>query len=147
MSGRNTETADRKFRLLIMSSDKFPPRRVDVAVLFGEKLAERNHRIDWILQSESPCDRSYEQEWGGGRAYIGPTDLGTTPLSRLRKHLLSIRHDLKVLGRARSGDYDVIKVRDKFIGGVIALVAAKLLPWLEFVRALRDTRRFTGSAQ
>ena len=50
--------ASRKlFRMLGVSSDNFPPRRVDVAVLFGEELAGRGHRIDWILQSEAACAR------------------------------------------------------------------------------------------
>src|SRR6202000_624421 len=46
-----------KFRLLVLSSDPFPPTRVDVSVLFGEELAGRGHQIDWILQSEADLDR------------------------------------------------------------------------------------------
>jgi glycosyltransferase involved in cell wall biosynthesis len=126
MPGPGAETTDSKFRLLVASSDKFPPTRVDVAVLFGEELAARHHRIDWILQSEMPCDRSYEQAWGGGCAYVGPTDLGTSLLARIRKHLRSVRHDLKIMGRARSGDYDIIEVKDKFIAGLIGILAARL---------------------
>ncbi len=51
---------DRKgnVRMLVVSSDTFPPTRVDVAVLFAEELAERRHHFDWLMQSEDPCDRS-----------------------------------------------------------------------------------------
>ena len=126
MRDQAAETTDSNFRLLVVSSDKFPPTRVDVAVLFGEELAARHHRIDWILQSEVPCARSYEQAWGGGRAYVGPTDLGTSLLARVRKHLRSVRHDLKIMARARSGDYEIIEVKDKFIAGLIGILAARL---------------------
>jgi glycosyltransferase involved in cell wall biosynthesis len=126
MPVRGTDGVDSRFRLLVASSDKFPPTRVDVAVLFGEELAERGHHIDWILQSEAQCDRSYQQPWGGGCAYIGPTDLGTSLLSRVRKHLRSVRHDCMILSKARSGNYDIIEVKDKFIAGVLGVVAARL---------------------
>src|SRR5262245_348115 len=45
--------------LLVVSSDTYPPTRVDVTVLFGEELAGRGHHIDWVLQSEAACARDY----------------------------------------------------------------------------------------
>lgn len=132
-----TEGANVKFRLLVASSDSFPPTRVDVAVLFGEELAGRGHRIDWILQSESQCDRSYVTDWNGGRVWVGATDLGTSLLSRIRKHLRGILHDLKIFTRARSREYDVIQVKDKLIAGLFAMLAtrmfdARLVYWLSW---------------
>lgn len=44
-------------RLLIASSDTFSPTRVDVSIMFGEELAGRGHRIDWILPSAASCAR------------------------------------------------------------------------------------------
>src|SRR5215218_3901803 len=61
----------RPLRLLVVSSDTYPPFRVDVAVLFGHQLAQRGHRIDWILQSEGACDRSYETTWNGCKVWVG----------------------------------------------------------------------------
>ncbi|MFX4861179.1 hypothetical protein ABTC05_19260, partial [Acinetobacter baumannii] len=49
--------------LLIVSSDNFPPQRVDISVLFGEQLAARGHRLDWLLQSEDACDAPYSTQW------------------------------------------------------------------------------------
>jgi len=119
-------TPRRFFRMLGVSSDNYPPRRVDVAVLFGEELAGRGHRIDWILQSEVACSRAYVAAWAGGKVWVGPTDLGTSLLRRVRKHWLGIAHDMKLFARLRSGDYDFIAVKDKFLAGIFAAVAARL---------------------
>jgi glycosyltransferase involved in cell wall biosynthesis len=40
--------------------------------------------------------------------------------------LRSIRHDLRIIGRARRGNYDVIEVKDKFVAGLFGLLAARL---------------------
>jgi glycosyltransferase involved in cell wall biosynthesis len=124
-------------RLLAVSSDNYPPQRVDVAVLFGEELGGRGHRIDWILQSEGACDRPYAIPWHGGTVWVGATDLGNSLLSRVRKHVRGILHDLRVFGRARSGNYDLLLVKDKFVSGITALLAARLfrltfLYWLSY---------------
>jgi glycosyltransferase involved in cell wall biosynthesis len=127
VTGRTTVPASTAaFRLLVVSSDTYPPKRVDVAVLFGEELASRGHTVDWILQSEGPCSRAYIEAWGGGRVWVGPTDLGASLLRRVHKHLAGIVHDLRLFGRLRSGEYDVIEVKDKFISGVLGLIAARL---------------------
>jgi hypothetical protein len=128
---------NRRLRLLVVSSDTYPPRRVDVCVLFGEELASRRHKIDWILQSEAPCDRAYEASWGGGTVLVGPTDLGTSLLRRIRKHVRGITHDCKLFRLLRSGNYDAVEVKDKFIAGVFALMAARLygkcfIYWLSY---------------
>jgi glycosyltransferase involved in cell wall biosynthesis len=124
-------------RLLAVSSDNYPPQRVDVAVLFGEELGGRGHRIDWILQSEGACDRPYTIPWHGGTVWVGATDLGTSLPSRVRKHVRGILHDLRVFERARSGNYDLLLVKDKFVSGITALLAARLfrltfLYWLSY---------------
>jgi glycosyltransferase involved in cell wall biosynthesis len=113
-------------RLLVISSDTYPPTRVDVSVLFGEELAARGHKIDWILQSEDACEKAYTRPWGGGTVLIGPTDLGPSLVRRVRKHILGIAHDLKLFGLLRRGDFNAIEVKDKFVSGVFALIAARL---------------------
>jgi glycosyltransferase involved in cell wall biosynthesis len=122
---RSPSPSGRRLRLLVISSDTFPPTRVDVAVLFGEELAQRGHRIDYILQSEQPCAAAYVTNWGGGRVWVGRTDLGTSLLSRILKHTRGVLHDLRLFGRIRSGDYDLIQVKDKFISGLLAVLAAR----------------------
>ncbi|HEY3785412.1 MAG TPA: glycosyltransferase family 4 protein [Steroidobacteraceae bacterium] len=127
----------RPFRLLVLASDTYPPQRVDVSILFGEELAGRGHRIDLILQSEAACDRGYIAPWGGGQVWVAPADRGDSLLRRLRKHLSSIRYDAKLFGLLRSGRYDAIEVKDKFISALLAAIAARLyrkrfIYWLSY---------------
>ena len=112
--------------MLIVAVDTFPPTRVDVSVLFGRELAGRGHKIDWLLQSEAACARAFTVEWGGGRIWVAPTDLGGSLLRRIRKHVLGIAYDLRLFTLLRRGGYDIVEVKDKFVSGVFALVAARL---------------------
>jgi glycosyltransferase involved in cell wall biosynthesis len=110
---------------------------VDVSVLFGVELAARGHEIDWILQSEAACPRAYVTRWGSSRVWVGATDLGPSLLSRLRKHALGIVNDCRLFSRLRRGDYDAIEVKDKFLSGILALIAARLfrtpfIYWLSY---------------
>lgn len=113
-------------RLLVVSSDTYPPTRVDVSVLFAVELAGRGHRIDWILQSEAACARAYESSWGGGQVWVGATDLGNSLFDRVKKHMLGIANDCRLFGCLRRGDYDVVEVKDKFLAGIFAVVASRL---------------------
>lgn len=127
----------RRLRLLVISSDPFPPTRVDVSVLFGVELAGRGHQIDWILQSDAACARSYVTDWGGGQAWVGATDLGETLFRRIRKHVLGVANDLKVFSRLRHTRYDAVEVKDKFLAGAIAAIACRLfhtrfIYWLSY---------------
>jgi glycosyltransferase involved in cell wall biosynthesis len=144
----------RRLRILVVSSDLFPPTRVDVSVLFGVELAARGHEIDWILQSEAACARAYETRWGSGRVWVGATDLGRSLVARLRKHALGIANDLRLFSRLRHGRYDAIEVKDKFLSGLFAVVASRLfhvpfIYWLSYpfpehylLRAADGTARY-----
>lgn len=129
--------APQRLRLLVVSSDTFPPTRVDVSVLFGEELAARGHQIDWILQSEAACARAYETHWGGGQVRVGATDLGTSIFRRIRKHVLGIANDLSMFSLLRRNAYDIIEVKDKFLSGAFAVIASRLfrtkfIYWLSY---------------
>lgn len=126
-----------RLRLLVLSSDTFPPQRVDVSVLFGEELAGRGHRIDWLLQSEAERRHGYVAGWGGGTVWVAAADRGPSLLRRIRNHLLDLRNDARLLGLLRKGRYDAIEVKDKFLSGVLALLAARrcrkrFVYWLSF---------------
>jgi glycosyltransferase involved in cell wall biosynthesis len=124
-------------RILIVSSDTFPPIRVDVSVLFGVELAGRGHQIDWILQSEAACARPYVARWGGGQVWVGATDLGHSLFRRLRKHALGIGNDFRLVLRLRRTRYDAVEVKDKFLAGAIAAIACRVfhtrfIYWLSY---------------
>jgi glycosyltransferase involved in cell wall biosynthesis len=127
----------RRLRLLIVSSDTFPPTRVDLLVLFGINIAERGHEIDLLLQSEAACSHAYVASWRGGRAWVGATDLGHSLLHRIRKHALGIANDLRLFSRLRRGGYDAVEVKDKFLSGILALLGRRLfhtryIYWLSY---------------
>jgi glycosyltransferase involved in cell wall biosynthesis len=127
----------KRLRILVVSSDTFPPTRVDVAVLFGVELAARGHEIDWILQSEAACARAYVTQWGSGRVWVGATDLGQSLLNRIRKHALGIANDCRMFSRLRRGRYDAVEVKDKFLSGIFAVIASRLfrtpfIYWLSY---------------
>ncbi len=123
--------------ILVVSSDTYPPTRVDVTVLFGEELAGRGHRIDWLLQSEAACARPYVTPWGSGQVWVGATDLGESRFSRFRKHWLGIRNDFRLFKLLKTGKHDIIEVKDKFIAGLFAALASRMyrkrfIYWLSF---------------
>jgi glycosyltransferase involved in cell wall biosynthesis len=136
-AGRALSERMTRLRLLVVSSDTYPPTRVDVAVLFGVELAARGHEIDLILQSEAACQRSYVATWAGGRVWVGRTDLGRSLFRRLRKHALGIANDCRMFSRLRHTPYDAVEIKDKFLSGVLALIAARLyrakfIYWLSY---------------
>jgi glycosyltransferase involved in cell wall biosynthesis len=127
----------RRLRLLVVSSDTFPPTRVDLVVLFGAELAGRGHEIDLIVQSEAACPRPYVTRWQGGRAWVGATDLGDSLPRRLRKHAFGIANDWRLFSRLRAERYDAVEVKDKFLSGVLALLArrwyrVRFIYWLSY---------------
>jgi glycosyltransferase involved in cell wall biosynthesis len=129
--------AARKLRLLVISSDKYPPTRVDVSVLFGEEMAGRGHKIDWILQSEADCPRSYTTSWCGGQVWVAPSNHRSSLLARLAKHAAGIWNDARLFRLLRASPYDAIEVKDKFVAGVFAALAARMyrkrfVYWLSF---------------
>ena len=124
-------------KILFFSTDKYPAFRVDVAVLFGQELAGRGNRIDWILQSDADCRRPYKTNWGGGEVTVGSTDNGTTWWHRARKHLLKLINDLRGMRKIGINDYDVVLVKDEFVSAVpIALATrlfgSKFVYWLSY---------------
>jgi glycosyltransferase involved in cell wall biosynthesis len=126
-----------RLRLLVLSSDPYPPTRVDVSVLFGVELAQRGHQIDWILQSEAVCARPYVAQWGGGKVWVGATDLGQSLLRRVRKHLLGLANDCRLFSVLRHARYDAVEVKDKFLAGILAIIARRIfrvrfIYWLSF---------------
>jgi glycosyltransferase involved in cell wall biosynthesis len=122
---------------LFISSDKFPPFRPDVVILFAEKLTEKGHKIDWLLQSDKACRKGFEKKWHGGQVWVGATNLGETKLSRLHKHILALLHDLKMFKILKQGEHNFIIVKDKFISSIFAICAAvvhkkKFIFWLSY---------------
>ncbi len=127
----------RPLSYLFVTRDKFPPFRPDVVILFAEKLVKKGHKIDWLLQSEQECKKSFRKLWRGGQVWVGSTNLGETKFSRLYKHILALLHDLKMFKILKQGNHDFIIVKDKFISSLLAIFATvlykkKFIFWLSY---------------
>ena len=115
----------RKLSFIFLTADKYPPFRVDLAVLFGEELAGKGHKIDFLMQSDNACKKPYQTVWSNSQVWVGATDNGSKRINRLRKHTYYILHSLKIFGLLREKNYDFIQVKDMFIVSLIAYLAAK----------------------
>ncbi len=130
----------RKLHFLFISSDMYPPFRVDVKVLFSQILSDRNHAIDWILQSNSPCKKAYQIKLANGQIWVGANSTGFSIGSKIKKHFLNILNDLRIFKILKSKKYDFIQVKDKYISALPALFASRLhrtkfIYWLSFPAA------------
>ena len=128
---------EEKLDILFVTSDLFPPFRPAAKAIFAEGLAARGHRIDWLLQAAEPAMPSGVRRFEGGTAYVAPTNSGETRLARLRRHLAHVRNDFRVFGLLKRNRYSLVQIKDKYLGALLAIAAAKLhgVPvfyWLAF---------------
>ncbi len=135
-----SESGSTPLKILFVTSDRFPPFRPAAKAIFGDELVRRGHTVDWLLQAESSETSAGPRPFGGGTAYIAPTDEGTSRLRRLRKYWLDFRNDLRMFGLLAKGDYSLIQVKDRYLTALLALVAARrhrvpLFYWLAFPHA------------
>jgi len=114
----------RKYKILSVIRQSFPPKFSDISVLFGQQFASNGHTLDWVLQSEEPCPSSYSVRWGGGTAHVGPRSAGDGVLAKMRRHMQGFIHALRVF-RLAQHDYDLIQAKDIFFRGCLCLLAAK----------------------
>ena len=113
-------------RLLVLTSDRFPPFRPAAKAIFGEEFTDRGHIVDWLMQAEDPSADGGVKAFGNGHVYLAPMLSGETRFSRLKKHITSLTNDFRVFSLVRKHRYDIVQVKDKYITAVLALVAARL---------------------
>jgi len=117
--------AEQKLDILFVTSDLFPPFRPAAKAVFAEGLAARGHRIDWLLQAAEPSSPSGQQRFKGGVAYVA-TNAGASRLARFKRHLANVWNDLRVFGLLKRHRYSLVQIKDKYLGALIAIAAAKL---------------------
>lgn len=114
----------RPLRFLFITADPYPTYRADVAVLFGKELAAREHRIDWLMQDGQGRENRFVEQ-GASRWWLAGTRRDGGRLRRLHKHWLALRNDLRARALVAREDYDFVQVKDKFLGGLVGLAAAR----------------------
>lgn len=115
-------------RLLFVIQDPYPPVRVDVAELFGREMPARGHRIDWLMEADAGAAPGREPiRWLGNTVYLTRRPAGGGGVfRRLARNVRSLLNDLYVLPLGFRGRYDAIQVRDKHLGALAGLLAARL---------------------
>jgi glycosyltransferase involved in cell wall biosynthesis len=117
---------DEKLDILFVTSDVYPPFRPAAKAVFAEGLAARGHRIDWLMQAAEPSTPSGTQRFKGGTAYVAATNAGGSRLARVKRHLADVWNDFRVFGLLRKHRYSLVQIKDKYLGALIAISAAKL---------------------
>ncbi len=113
-------------RILFVTSDQFPPFRPAAKAIFSEGLAKAGHRIDWIMPAAGPEQGDGPQPFKTGTAYLAPSNTGGTRLARLKKHWAALRNDLRVFELLKKQPYSLVQIKDKYLGALFAIIAAKL---------------------
>jgi len=113
-------------RMLFLVGEPDGAERVDVADLFAKRLANKGMQIDYVIFTGRPDGFWREQEWHGARAFVvGCSELTGVP-AKIANKLIELGADLRTFWQALTGAYDIIQVRDKFVVGVLGLLAARL---------------------
>lgn len=113
--------------MLFVVEDRFPPFRADVVELFARELAARGHQIDWMMRrGPAAQELASPVDWLGHRVFLSPTSRRRGLVGRVLKAIGSVAGDARLLPLAWSGRYDVIQVRDRYLIGLWAWLAARL---------------------
>jgi glycosyltransferase involved in cell wall biosynthesis len=113
-------------RVLLVTSDKYPPFRPAAKALFASGIPARGHRVDWLMQAAEPGQPSGRVPFGNGTAYIARTTSERSRLSRLLKYCFEIANDLRVFWLLRGKRYALVQIKDKYFTALPALAAARL---------------------
>jgi glycosyltransferase involved in cell wall biosynthesis len=121
-----------KLNLALISSDRFPPYRVDLKVLFGKEITSRGHSVDLLLQSADRLPEGFRTRWSGCDVWVGGATNEGSCVGKLLNNLFRAFQDFRVYFLAQKRKYDCIIVRDKFLSAIIPLLIAKIVN-LKFV--------------
>jgi glycosyltransferase involved in cell wall biosynthesis len=100
--------------------------RVDVSDLFAKRLAQKGFEIDWLMHDPEPGSAWQDTTWRGARALVVGRSRHGGLVGRIGNKLRDLSADLRTFWLVLRGDYDLVQVRDKFLVGVIALLAARI---------------------
>jgi glycosyltransferase involved in cell wall biosynthesis len=120
------QCSDNSLKVMVLTSDRYPPIRPAAKAIFGEEFAARGHRVDWLMQAEDAATRGGQYRIGNGCVFLASTHAGTSRIHRLKKYILESINDLRILPLARRHRYDVIQAKDKYVAAVLCWLAARI---------------------
>jgi glycosyltransferase involved in cell wall biosynthesis len=100
--------------------------RVDVSDLFARRIAATGMQVDYVIFGLHETRAWQQIEWRGATAWVvGRSESGGV-VGALISKFYELLSDLRTFWKALVGNYDIIQIRDKFVVGVLCLLAAKL---------------------
>lgn len=131
------QTSKKRLRFIFLASDPFPPVRPDVANLFGKEFIHRGHQIAWILTSKDAAVAHLDTSWPCGLLQLGGRLSGVSFVISLFNRWLDLRNDLRLIRILRSGSFDFVQLKDKFLAAIPIILIAKwyktpFFYWLSF---------------
>lgn len=118
--------SDQPLKVMVLTSDRYPPIRPAAKAIFGEEFSARGHRIDWLMQADDAATRGGQYRLGNGCVFLASTRAGKTRIQRLKKYVLEFVNDLRVIPLARKNRYDVIQAKDKYVAAIFCWLAARI---------------------
>jgi len=100
--------------------------RVDVSDLFAKRLARKGFEIDWVIHDPEAGQAWQDTTWRGALALVVGRSSHSGLAGQIGNKIRDLSADLRTFWLVLRSDYDVVQVRDKFLVGVIALLAARL---------------------
>jgi len=105
--------------------------------LFGRELIRLDHQITWILTSKNPAEPRLELLWPCGPLYLGGRRSGTSFVTNLYNRWRDLLNDLKLIKILRTGSFDFVQLKDKFLAVIPTILIAKwyktpFFYWLSF---------------
>jgi len=117
---------DARLRILFVTADKFPPFRPAAKAIFADGLTARGHDVDWLIQAADERTGAGARHYRRGVAFIAATNSGSSRTARLKKYWSALRNDWNVFRLLREHEYSLVQVKDKYLGALLAIAAAKL---------------------
>ena len=111
--------------LIAVGGRKAPPR-VDVADLFGKRLAAYGYRFEWHIQTDTPGPVLANTSWLGQPAWRTARSPCQGTLGAALTKLRELFADLIFFRSALFGPFHLIQVRDKFFAGILGLLASRV---------------------
>jgi len=141
-------------KMFYATREKYPASRVDLQDLFSQRICRQLEiQLDWHMQSMSAHAVTEKvQDDAGETVFLGKSSRRQGLLRKLQNQCFSFWHDCMAWSYIRSGQYDIVQVRDKFWVALVALLAMKgrggiFCYWMSFPYAEADLYRISAEKE
>lgn len=126
METTKNHVGGRTLKVMVLTSDRYPPIRPAAKAIFGEEFESRGHRVDWLMQAATTATKGGRYRSGHGWRFLASTRAGKSRVTRVIKNVLDLVNDLRIIPLSRKQRYDVIQAKDKYLPAVFCWLAARI---------------------